>query len=77
MNDVYVRYGQSNSKGVAFVFFPSGCTSTTLSFTGKLFQGGSIRDLVSESTLSLKESGGTRRLELAVGKTRIAILEEL
>jgi beta-galactosidase len=73
---VYARYGRSNGKDVAFVFFPAGCNSATLSFTGDLFKAGPVKDLFSGRELPLEKSGRTRKLKLAAGPTRIAILTE-
>jgi beta-galactosidase len=73
---VYTRYGKSNGKDVAFVFFPSGCDSATLSFTGEFFHSGKIKDIFSGREMLLEKSGKTRKIRLAAGKSRIAILVE-
>ncbi len=73
---VYTRYGKSNGKDVAFVFFPSGCDSATLSFNGEIFNGDKVKDIFSGKELPLQKSGQTRKLKLAAGKFRIAILTE-
>lgn len=73
---VYTRYGRSNGKDVAFVFFPSGCSSTTLSFPGNIFQGGKLRDIFSGKELVLEGSEGARKIRLSAGNSRISILTE-
>jgi beta-galactosidase len=73
---VYTRYGKSNGKDVAFVFFPSGCDSATLSFTGEFFNSGKVRDIFSGREMVLEKSGGARKLRLKAEKSRIAILIE-
>lgn len=73
---VYTRYGKAGGKNIAFVFFPSGCDAATLNFTGRIFSGNKVKDIFSGKEMVLETSGGTRRLKLEAGKSRIVILTE-
>ena len=71
---VYVRHGRSQGKVVAFVFFPAGCKTATLTFSENLFPGRTVKDIFSGKELKLKKFGGERKIRLSAGVSRIAIL---
>ena len=71
---VYVRYGKSHGRDLAFVFFPAGCRSATLRVQEDLFPRGRVKDLFSGKELAIRKRGNCRTLQLAAGSTRIAIL---
>ena len=73
---VHVRYGRSQGKDVAFVFFPAGCNAATLTFRKDIFTSLSVKDIVSGKQLVLKKAGGARTLRLLAGRSRMAILVE-
>jgi len=71
---VYVRYGKSQGRDVAFVFFPADCTVATLQVNGDLFKGDTVTDLYAGRELMIKKVGAKRTIRLSVGASRMAIL---
>ena len=71
---IYVRYGKSKGKDVAFVFFPAGCKTATLTFRKDLFPGSTVKDIFSGKELALEKTGGVRSLRLSAGRSRMAIV---